>query len=183
MPLQMTLFFEIQNPLWPAKSAIIMMHGISLHRGTTRGRKFFVISLMGFLSMKFLTPFKGDFKGQHYNSKLPPFVEFSNNRLCETFDQFITETILERLRNGSISIWGKCGHCTPPHIVIPLTVEPKKPRLCHDERYLNLPNICPKIKFDPITDLSSCVGNDHYQAKLDDKSRYDRIKLAQESKT
>ena len=132
---------------------------------------------------EFFTPFKRDYKGQHYNSKLPPCVEFSNNKSCETFDQFVTETILERLRNGSISVWGKCGQCTPPHIVMPLTVEPTKPRLCHDERYLNLWMNCPKIKFDPITDLPRYVGKDHYQAKLDDKSGYDHIKLTQESKT
>ncbi len=42
---------------------------------------------------------------------------------------------------------------------------------------------CRKIKFDPITDLSHYVGKDHYQAKLDDKSGYDHIKLTQESKT
>ena len=66
---------------------------------------------------------------------------------------------------------------------MPLTVEPTKPRLCHDERYLNLWMNCPKIKFDPITDLPRYVGKDHYQAKLDDKSGYDHIKLTQESKT
>ena len=39
MPLLMTLFFEIQNPLWPVKSTIIMMHGNFLNGFK---KKFFV---------------------------------------------------------------------------------------------------------------------------------------------
>ena len=39
---------------------------------------------------------------------------------------------------GVLDVWGRVGEVTPPHLVLPLTVEPSKPRLCHDERYLNL---------------------------------------------
>ena len=35
-------------------------------------------------------------------------------------------------------VWGRVGEVNPPHLVLPLTVEPSKPHLCHDERYLNL---------------------------------------------
>ena len=52
----------------------------------------------------FFTPFQGDFKGQHYNSELPPRIELANNKSCAAFEQFITDTILERIRNDSISI-------------------------------------------------------------------------------
>ena len=33
---------------------------------------------------------------------------------------------------------GKVGECEPPHLVMPSMVEPSKPRLCHDERFLSL---------------------------------------------
>lgn len=35
-------------------------------------------------------------------------------------------------------VWGRVGCCDPPHLVMPLTEEVTKPRLCHDERFLNL---------------------------------------------
>ena len=81
-----------------------------------------------------------------------------------------------------MSVWGKEGSCTPPHLVMPITIEPTKPRMCHDERFLNLWMRCPPIKFDPITDLPRYVNQFHFQTKLDDKSGYDHIKLTADSK-
>ena len=31
-------------------------------------------------------------------------------------------------------IWGKVGYCEPPHLVIPIIIEPSKPKVYHDER-------------------------------------------------
>ena len=50
---------------------------------------------------------------------------------------FINDTIHERLDNGSIEYIGKVNEVDPPHIVVPLTVEPSKPRLCINLMYLN----------------------------------------------
>ena len=86
----------------------------------------------------FFQHFKGDFKGKAYDSAIPPPSFFENNRICNEFDQFISETIKERVRNGSLSFWGKRGQREPPHLVMPITIEPSKPRMCHDERFLNL---------------------------------------------
>lgn len=84
---------------------------------------------------EFFLPFKGDFQGRYYDSPLPPSAIFPNNKSCSGFEDFISETILECLANGSLSIWGKAGFVHPPHLVMPLTIEPSKPRLCHDERF------------------------------------------------
>ena len=65
-------------------------------------------------------------------------VKFSKNKSCAGFEDFTSATILERLADGSLSIWGKLGLVCRPHLVATLTVEPTKPRLCHDERFLNL---------------------------------------------
>ena len=79
---------------------------------------------------------------------------------------------------------GKKGFYTPPHLVMPITVEPSKPRMCHDERFLNLWMKCLTVKFDPITDLPSFFFEQyHYQTKLDDKSGYDHVKLTENSRT
>lgn len=37
---------------------------------------------------------------------------------------FIAKTLFERVKNGSISLWGKVGETQPPFVVMPLTVEP-----------------------------------------------------------
>ena len=56
---------------------------------------------------KFFKPFKGNFKGVAYDSDIPPAVEFGNNKSCDGFHDFIDKTILERVCNGAISVWGR----------------------------------------------------------------------------
>jgi len=63
---------------------------------------------------EFFLPFKGDFQGTYYDSPLPPGASFPNNKSCSGFEDFISDTILERLANGSLSIWGKVGLVPPP---------------------------------------------------------------------
>lgn len=41
------------------------------------------------------------------------------------------------IKSVKIQVIGKMGECSWPYIV-PLTVEPSKPRLCHDDRFLNV---------------------------------------------
>ena len=86
----------------------------------------------------FFQHFKGDFERKAYNSDIPPKAIFENSAICGKYEEFISNTLLERIRTGSMSVWGKRGQCEPPHLVMPMTVEPNKPRLCHDERFLNL---------------------------------------------
>ena len=132
--------------------------------------------------LQFMRPFKGDFKGRHYDAEVPPKAILENSSICCRFDNFISESIIERVRNKSLSIWGKVGLCEPPHLVLPITVEPSKPRMCHDERFLNLWMEAPHFSLDYITDLPRYVFKDHFQAKLDDKSGYDHIRLSEDSK-
>ena len=84
---------------------------------------------------EFLKPFKGQYKGEHFNSALPPPRIFPNAISCNRFGQFISDTIVDRLLPGAISLW---GNLPPPYLVMPLTVEPSKPCLCNDHRFLNL---------------------------------------------
>ena len=87
---------------------------------------------------KFFRPFKGSYKGKNYECSSPPPRIFPNHLSCKPFASFISDALLDRLRSGAVSLWGKVGECTPPHLVMPLTVEPVKPRLCNDDRFLNL---------------------------------------------
>ena len=45
---------------------------------------------------------------------------------------------MDRLRNGSLWLWGMVGEVALPEVVMSLIVEPTKPCLCHEERFLNL---------------------------------------------
>ena len=62
-----------------------------------------------------------------------------------------------------------------PYLVLPLTVEPSKPRLCHDARFLNLWMQDKPFTLDGVTDLPRYVSKDSYQTVLDDKSGYDTL--------
>lgn len=130
---------------------------------------------------EFIVPFQGVFAGQAYNLPSPPPKVFQNNRSCVGFESFITDTILERVGNGSLKFWGRVGEVEPPHLVMPITIEPNKPRMCHDERFLNLWVKDSPFSLDHLADLPRYVGRQHYQSVCDDKSGYDHILLTEES--
>ena len=69
---------------------------------------------------------------------MPPRKVFKNHGVCNQFEDFITQSLLQRLSTGAIRVWGKVGKVSPPWLVLPMTVEPNKPRLCVDARFLNL---------------------------------------------
>ena len=125
----------------------------------------------------YFEPFQETFLQQFYDSNFPPRKIFPNSKSCASVEVFITDTIMMRVRNGSLTVIGTVGEVEPPHLVLPITIEPKKPRLCHDERFLNLwIEDCP-FTLDYITDLPRYVDQDHYQTTFDDKSGYHHIQL------
>ena len=73
---------------------------------------------------KFFRPFKCSYKGKNYECSSPPPRIFPNHLSCKPIASLISDALLDRLRPGAISLWGKVGECTPPHLVMPLTVEP-----------------------------------------------------------
>ena len=86
----------------------------------------------------FSQPFSGSYKGVHYHSDLPLARRFVNHASCKRFSEFVSLEIKKRLVTGAVRVWGKVGVSTPPHVVLPLTVEPTKPCLCIDARFVNL---------------------------------------------
>ena len=99
--------------------------------------KIFCYVSEGIKLQDFFLSFCGTFKGLRYNSDVPPRMKFPNSSSCNDFNNFVSQTTLERVANGSFLVWGEVGKVNPPHMVIPITVEPTKPRMCHDERFLN----------------------------------------------
>ena len=131
---------------------------------------------------QFFKHFKGNFKGQHFNNDLPPQIFLPNAPSCIGFGNFIIETLIERILNGSMSVIGKVGDVQPPHLVMPITIEPSKPRLCHDERFLNLWVKDLPFVLDTLKEVSRVVPVGSYMTTVDDKSGYDHILLSSESR-
>lgn len=127
--------------------------------------------------------FTGLFKGERYDSDRPPRKLFRSNMSCKSLANFVRKTLLNRLTTGAISLLGKVVDVKAPHIVLSLTVEPSKPRLCHDARYLNLWMRDKPFTLDSLNDLPRYVAKDSYQTVLDAKSGYDHILLTDECRT
>ena len=132
---------------------------------------------------RFFTPFKGDFKGQFYHAQTPPAIRINNSAICTQFTDFISDTIVHWVASGVLAVWGEVGVVSPPHLVLPITVEPSKPRLCHDERFLNLWIRDLPFKLDHLSDLPRYVLPGHFQTTFDDKSGYQHVRLHPSSET
>ena len=114
--------------------------------------------------LKFSQPFSGSFKGSRYNAKLPPRKIFPNHPSCKTFSEFISSEILSRLTSGAFRVWGEVGSNDPPHLVMPLTVEPSKPRLC----LLNLWMKDAPFSLDRLADVPRYVYKSSFITKCDE---------------
>lgn len=93
----------------------------------------------------------------------------------------MTESILNRVKSGAVRVFGKVGESDPPWLVLPLTVEPKKPRLCLDARFANLWMKDSPFTLDKLSDVPRYVFKDSYMTKCDDKSDYDHVLLQEKS--
>ena len=71
----------------------------------------------------------------------------------------------------------------PPHLVLPLTVEPTKPRLCIDARFLNLWMKDMPFSLDKLSEVTRYVYPGSFMTKCDDKSGYDHVMLKESSQS
>jgi hypothetical protein len=65
------------------------------------------------------------FKGKAYDSDMPPKAWIPNALTCQKFSDFVVNTLISRIKDGSLKVWGKVGEYIPPHLVMPLTVDPQ----------------------------------------------------------
>ena len=130
---------------------------------------------------KFMKAFRGSFMGVKYESKETPTRVFKNHYSCKQFSQFVTEIILQRIESGAIRVWGKVGEVAPPHLVLPMTIEPHKPRLCIDARFLNLWMVDTPFSLETLVGIPRFVYPNSCMSKIDDKSDYDHILLSFDS--
>ena len=134
------------------------------------------------LTLKTFSPaFEGIFK-EHFTILLARQEQSSaiTNRVLALRILFLLQ--FWNVLKTDLSVWGRVGEDDPPHLVMPLTIEPSKPRLCHDERFLNLWIRDLLLKLDYISDLPRYVGKYHFQTTMDDKSGYDHVEISEESR-
>ena len=133
----------------------------------------------------FFKHFKGNFRGQAYNSTIPPSVYLKNHASCEQSSDNIARQLEDRLRNGSLELLGKVGEVQPPWLVMPLVMVKgsKKDILCHDERYLNLFMSDDTFSLDTLKHLPGILPPNCHIASSDEKSAYDAVLITPQSRT
>ena len=104
----------------------------------------------------FRRPFRKRFGGRHYNAPFPPPAEFANHPSTADFTDFIRGEITKGLRSGGIQYVGPVGSSS----VLPLGIEPNKPRLIYDARNLNLWCHHVPFSFDHLADAPRIVRSD-----------------------
>ena len=130
----------------------------------------------------FARHFKGNFKGRRYDSAVPPVSASPNSPCCCRFCDFIDSTALDWIFQGVIKVHGVVGDCSPPHLVLPFTVEPTKPRLCHDERSPNLWTRDLPFKLDHLPDLPVMSSQGISRQRLTTRTDISTSKFTQISK-
>lgn len=66
---------------------------------------------------------------------------------------------------------------------MPLTIEETKPRLCHDERFLNLWVVDKPLILDTLKEVPRLIEKNSFMVSVDDKSGYDHIFVHKDSRT
>ena len=118
---------------------------------------------------QFFVPFK-EITRESLTILISLLIGFSSNSIsCKPFVSFISRTILDRLATGAISVWGRVSEVEPPHLVMPLTVEPTKPRLCNDNRFLNPWVKDTPFNLDSISSLPRYVSPSSFQSVCDEQ--------------
>ena len=115
-----------------------------------------------------MVPFKGSFWGVQYDHSYPPSRYFSNAPVCENFVDFINNELILRLTTGVISHIGKVGKVEPPHIILPITIEPTKLRLCLNLMHLKWFMKDTSFSLDSLPDIPNLIKADSFITKLDD---------------
>ena len=130
----------------------------------------------------FFKRFKGKFRGEDYDSDIPERFYGKNSESCAKNADFVARELENRIRNGSLELLGRYDECRWPRCVMPLTLEPSKPRLCHDERFLNLWVKDSPFRLDTLKEVPRMMERGEFLCTTDEKSGYDHVKLSTPSR-
>jgi hypothetical protein len=147
-------------------------------------------------------PYDGTFEGVDYKSATPPSRHFDNHRSALSADlvgsplkppqlsarQFVDAQIAKNLASGAIIRWrdhvGYHPHTSPkPHLILPLGVEPDKPRLIWDGRYLNLWQREVPFTMESLSSVPNLVLERGYMWTLDHHSGFHHVPILTDEQT
>ena len=102
------------------------------------------------------------------------------NRVPEEFHEFVTREVATLVSRGCLVPFEEVRTSegpTRPRVIMPLSVEPSKPRLIYDARRLNATcrHIC--FSLDSVGSVAALGWKGCYQGSLDDKSGFHHILL------
>ena len=129
----------------------------------------------------FFQHYQGEFNGRIFDSAVPPPMFFQNAPICAEYKDFITNTILKRLEEGSMLCLGRVGESPPPRVVNALSIEPIKPRLILSMRAVNL--FCRETPFSltPLSKIVSAFPRNSFFTSFDDVQGYKQLALTKDS--
>lgn len=84
---------------------------------------------------EFIVPFHGTYRRYHHS--FPPDAIFPNDKSCIPHAQVISTEIEKKIAMGAMTALGRVEEVPSPRIVMSLSIKPSKPRLVHDQQYLN----------------------------------------------
>lgn len=125
----------------------------------------------------------GMFQGQQYNGADLTSAHLSNH-VPDEFRSWVTNEVAALVRTGCVARWDDVADSSihrTPHMVLPLAVEPKKPRLIWDARWLNL--MCRHVPFtmDGVGKVAQCAWPGAHQVTIDHKAGYHHVALHPDS--
>lgn len=126
---------------------------------------------------------QGVSQGKTYSGADLTEVEFPNHVPIEHI-QWVDSEVLKLVQQGSLADWSTVADVSKqprPRMVLPLGVEPDKPRLIYDARWLNL--MCKHMPFamDSVGKVAQCSWRGAHQVTLDHKSGFHHVGLDPES--
>ena len=134
---------------------------------------------------EFMVHFRGNFQGRHFDSALPPGAEFRNHPIAESteFSPFVDSKLQAMVASGALRRLGPVGSVSRPHVVLPVGVEPTKPRLICDARYVNLWCRDLPFSFDHLGLLPRLADSAEPMFTLDHTSGYVHVRMSPPSET
>ncbi len=132
---------------------------------------------------EFFQHFTGDFDHVHYDSDTPPSCFIPNHNIDPSLRDWVTSQLEKELSWNGVSVWGNVGEVDPPHLVMPVGVEPNKPRKFYDARFLNLWMMDKKFSYEHISMVPFIFDRLSPLWSSDDSNGYFHVKLSDNSRT
>ena len=125
----------------------------------------------------------GEFQGRSYRGADLTAVHLPNH-VPHEFSSWVTGEIAALVQTGCVARWEDIADTElhpKPHLVLPLGVEPTKPRLLWDARWLNLMCKHSPFSMDGVGKVAQCAWRGAHMVTIDHKSGYHHVGLHPDS--